>query len=82
MFGCGLPVLSAAYSCIDELIVEGRNGLLFDGARQLAGHLSRLLEGFPGPPDGPLSRLRAGVGAERGQTWDEAWQQHVLPLLG
>ena len=36
MFGCQLPVLAVRYACIDELVEDGRNGLLFDDATGLA----------------------------------------------
>jgi len=36
MFGCGLPVCSADYSCIQELVTPGDNGLLFQSPQQLA----------------------------------------------
>jgi hypothetical protein len=43
MFGCQLPVLAVRYACIDELVEDGRNGLLFDDAPGLAAKvLARL----------------------------------------
>ncbi len=36
MFGCGLPVLAVRYQCIDELVEENKNGLLFDDESSLA----------------------------------------------
>ncbi|KAK9809359.1 hypothetical protein WJX73_008651 [Symbiochloris irregularis] len=47
MFGSGLPVCAASYSCIDELVSEYRNGLLFTTAEQLADCLESMLTGFP-----------------------------------
>ena len=37
--GCSLPVCAASYACIGELVQDGRNGLLFSDAQQLAQHL-------------------------------------------
>ena len=39
MFGCSLPVCSADYSCIQELVTPGINGRLFSTPEQLADHL-------------------------------------------
>ncbi|RWW22302.1 hypothetical protein GW17_00013501, partial [Ensete ventricosum] len=36
MFGCGLPVCAASYSCIKELIKVEKNGLLFSSPSELA----------------------------------------------
>ncbi|GJD08845.1 UDP-glycosyltransferase TURAN [Galdieria sulphuraria] len=43
MFACGLPVLSYRYGCIDELIHQGKNGLLFENADELCDILFNLL---------------------------------------
>ncbi|ESQ35157.1 hypothetical protein EUTSA_v10007520mg [Eutrema salsugineum] len=42
MFGCGLPVCSVSYSCIQELVKDGRNGLLFSSSSELADQLLTL----------------------------------------
>jgi beta-1,4-mannosyltransferase len=47
MFGCGLPVCARAYSCINELVVERGNGLLFSSPSELADQLLELFQGFP-----------------------------------
>ena len=39
MFGCGLLVCSIRYACIDELVKENVNGLIFDDANHLAQQL-------------------------------------------
>ncbi|CAM8881341.1 unnamed protein product [Rhodiola kirilowii] len=39
MFGCGLPVCAASYSCIDELVKVEENGLLFSSSSELADEL-------------------------------------------
>jgi beta-1,4-mannosyltransferase len=39
MFGCGLPVCAASFSCIDELVKINNNGLLFSTSSELADEL-------------------------------------------
>ena len=72
MFGCGLPVLSARYACIDELVQENRTGLLFRDASQLAAGLQQLLDGFPARPSSLLAQLQVSF-----PFWLDhaAWQQ-------
>uniref|UniRef100_A0A453IWZ0 Glycosyl transferase family 1 domain-containing protein n=1 Tax=Aegilops tauschii subsp. strangulata TaxID=200361 RepID=A0A453IWZ0_AEGTS len=47
MFGCGLPVCAASFSCIEELVKVNRNGLLFSTSSELADELMMLFKGFP-----------------------------------
>jgi hypothetical protein len=54
MFGCDLPVCSADYSCIQELVTPDVNGRLFRTADELAGHF---LVSFPTEEESPLSPL-------------------------
>ncbi|KAI0638810.1 mannosyltransferase [Trametes polyzona] len=90
MFGCGLPVCALGFKCLDELVKDGVNGLVFHNAEQLATQLESLLRGFPSAP--ALASLRAsfqraaplsGSGAcdwEWG-TWAENWNHLMRPLL-
>jgi hypothetical protein len=47
MFGCGLPVFTASYPCISELVLHGVNGLHFSTSAQLAEQLESVFLGFP-----------------------------------
>ncbi|KIY62782.1 glycosyltransferase family 33 protein [Cylindrobasidium torrendii FP15055 ss-10] len=47
MFGCGLPVCALAFNCLDELVKDGVNGLIFNDADELVDQLDDLLSGFP-----------------------------------
>ncbi|KAJ8582989.1 glycosyltransferase family 33 protein [Rhizopogon salebrosus TDB-379] len=47
MFGCGLPVCALDFACLPELVKDGINGIIFQDAIQLAGHLETLLTYFP-----------------------------------
>nr|XP_042904648.1 chitobiosyldiphosphodolichol beta-mannosyltransferase isoform X2 [Parasteatoda tepidariorum]XP_042904653.1 chitobiosyldiphosphodolichol beta-mannosyltransferase isoform X2 [Parasteatoda tepidariorum] len=39
MFGCCLPVCAVSFNCIDELVKNGENGLVFTSAIQLSNQL-------------------------------------------
>ncbi|KAJ6573957.1 mannosyltransferase [Mycena vulgaris] len=59
MFGCSLPVCALDFDCLGELVKDGKNGLIFKNAVQLAEQIeaSTLLTGFPNCPR--LSELRS-----------------------
>ncbi|KAI0314260.1 beta-1,4-mannosyltransferase [Amylostereum chailletii] len=60
MFGCGLPVCALDFACLPELVRDGKNGLVFKDAHELAGHLETLLTGFP-KISPMLGKLRAAL---------------------
>ncbi|KAK9820133.1 hypothetical protein WJX72_006458 [[Myrmecia] bisecta] len=79
MFGCGLPVCAASYSCISELVAHGQNGMLFTTAQELADHWLHLFQGFPA--SGELQRLRKHVLASGAIGWSDSWGKVVKPLF-
>ncbi|KIM32767.1 glycosyltransferase family 33 protein [Serendipita vermifera MAFF 305830] len=89
MFGCHLPVCALDFSCLNELVKDGKNGLVFKDAQGLAGHLESLLLGFP--DSGKLDQLRASFSAPATSpsarsrhawgSWDENWDETVKPLV-
>ena len=81
MYGCGLPVCAAKYDCIGELVKDGRNGLLFGEAGQLADQLLTLFDGFPASPSRQLTSLTDAVAESGGPRWEDAWAQTVQPLI-
>ncbi|CAI0420467.1 unnamed protein product [Linum tenue] len=80
MFGCGLPVCAAAYSCIHELVEVGKNGLLFSSSSELADQLLMLFEGFPDKCN-TLASLRNGASEAGDSRWISEWEEHAKPLI-
>ena len=84
MFGCGVPVLSYNYSCIGELVQEGRNGWLFSNAAGLCQHLKSLFLDFPARQSTLLTKAQNSVRAaqqQKGSTWESCWEDCVLPVI-
>lgn len=90
MFGCGLPVCALDFACLDELVQDGQNGLVFTSADQLANQLMELLSGFPAEKT-KLDQLRSHFDASEGPrtssahrtwlSWEENWNAVIKPLL-
>lgn len=81
MFGCGLPVCAVSYSCINELVQEGVNGLLFWSSSELANQFLDLFKGFPHECD-LLRKLQSGALASGSSSrWADEWEKCVLPLV-
>ncbi|GMH58275.1 hypothetical protein TrST_g9596 [Triparma strigata] len=76
MFGGGVPVAAVGFECLDELVVDGKNGRVFKDWNELKGILKELL-GKEG--EGELERLRKGVG--QGLRWEENWDNIALPVI-
>ncbi|PWN52660.1 hypothetical protein IE53DRAFT_384879 [Violaceomyces palustris] len=49
MLGCGLAVCALDFNCLDELVQDGRNGLVFRDAEGLERQLESLLSLHPSP---------------------------------
>jgi len=81
MFGCGLPVAAIHYNCLDELVKDGVNGVVFKDGEELGDVLVDLLEGFPGQVDSRLGRFRDNLQEFRDLGWDQNWTQNALPLF-
>ncbi|KAI0668711.1 mannosyltransferase [Trametes maxima] len=92
MFGCGLPVCALGFACLDELVKDGVNGLVFHNAEQLATQLESLLRGFPSAPAlsalrtsfrqvSPLAATNTNARDWEWGTWAENWNHIMRPLL-
>ncbi|KAJ7596827.1 mannosyltransferase [Mycena floridula] len=93
MFGCGLPVCALDFDCLNELVIDDFNGLVFKGATQLSEQLVTLFDSFPN--SSKLSSLSATVQSATNQhspgtevsdrwhwgSWDENWAQTMRPLI-
>jgi beta-1,4-mannosyltransferase len=80
-FGAGLPVVAMDYGpCLEELLRDGENGLLFRNPTELAERLHDLLGRFPQTTP-LLDGLRAGVAREADVRWSDAWTAVARPLL-
>ncbi|KAH9855786.1 mannosyltransferase [Lenzites betulinus] len=92
MFGCGLPVCALGFKCLDELVKDGVNGLVFHNAEQLAAQIENLLRGFPSASAlaalrasfqraAPLASASTGTDDWEWGTWAENWNHTMRPLL-
>lgn len=75
MFGAGLPVLGwNKFDAWPELVVEGKNGMGFGDANEMAEKLAYLFS----PDHSMLARLKEGALAEGTRRWDDEWD----PIAG
>ncbi|KAK9844422.1 hypothetical protein WJX74_002223 [Apatococcus lobatus] len=79
MLGCGLPACAVAYSCINELVQHGANGVLFATAAELAQHWRHLLQGFPHNRD--LQKMAENILTGPVCHWQDAWEKIVKPVV-
>lgn len=80
MFGCGLPVCAFSYSCINELVKVGKNGLLFSSSSELADELLMLFRGFPNECNA-LDSLKNSAVEMGSRRWSTEWEEHAKPLI-
>ncbi|PWN20627.1 hypothetical protein BCV69DRAFT_249157, partial [Microstroma glucosiphilum] len=66
MLGCHLPVLALDFSCLDELIQHGYNGLKFSDEEQLVEGLESLLADFPHSSSSEIGSSEQGNWLVRG----------------
>ncbi|KAG9025446.1 mannosyltransferase [Tulasnella sp. JGI-2019a] len=87
-----LPMKVVDMFGLNELVIDGKNGLVFKDAQQLGSQLEMLLEGFPVTKE--LDRLRSSltVNTERMYhqargavepwcTWETNWDAKIRPLV-
>ncbi|KAF8776260.1 hypothetical protein HU200_003665 [Digitaria exilis] len=81
MFGCGLPVCAASFSCIEELVKVNKNGLLFSTSSELADELMMLFKGFPEDCNALKSLKEGAMSTASSSKWSTEWQTNALPLV-
>ncbi|XP_037419559.1 UDP-glycosyltransferase TURAN-like [Triticum dicoccoides] len=81
MFGCGLPVCAASFSCIEELVKVNKNGLLFSTSSELADELMMLFKGFPEECDTLKSLKDGALSTGSSSKWSNEWETNALPLV-
>lgn len=79
MFGSNLPVCAMSFECIDELVKENKNGLLFDDSDSLVKCLKMLLKDFPN--NSLLKQLKKGVNEFKKDDWRSNWNKNVKILF-
>ncbi|ESN99850.1 hypothetical protein HELRODRAFT_101462 [Helobdella robusta] len=80
MFGCHLPVCAVRYKCINELVVEGKSGWLFDDSKQLCQLFLDLLKGFT-TKSRRLEESRDWLRDHPIGDWDSNWKRNVDQLF-
>ncbi|EAX87302.1 glycosyl transferase, group 1 family protein [Trichomonas vaginalis G3] len=77
MIGAGLPLLSVRYSCIDELVHEGVDGLLFNDEQELANIIrSCFIEKTI-----DIEKIRKGSIEAGAEKWAGLWERAAKPVL-
>nr|XP_039249973.1 chitobiosyldiphosphodolichol beta-mannosyltransferase-like [Styela clava] len=80
MFGCGVPVAAIAFNCLEELVKDNINGVIFNNENTLHDQLCELLDGFPRNQQ-TLTNMRNNLKMFRQSTWSKNWDEIVLPLF-
>jgi len=82
MFGCGLPVAAKRFEAISELVVDGVNGVTFDGSPDLAKFITDWFADF-GTEEYRTrdAKYRAGVAAWSKDRWEETWNTVAKPVF-
>lgn len=82
MLGCGLPVLSYDYQCIEELVVPEKTGLLFKSDDTLSHQLFDTLfdEGGCARRCAMAKQIEAAFSTTK-MRWQETWERDALPYV-
>lgn len=81
MMGCHVPVCAISFQCVGELVVDGKNGKVFQNETELAATLFRLFgeDGEWRDGKGALSTWRDGIG--KMTRWKENWDSEAKNLI-
>lgn len=83
MFGCGLPVCAHNFKCLNELVVHGQNGFVFENYYELADQLKFWFKLFPSNPNLLQSKetFREKLQQFQDLRWRENWDTNALPVF-
>ena len=77
MIGAGLPLLSIKYNCIDELVHEKENGLLFENGESLAKVIQQCFV----DKSVDIEALKKGAMTSGEEKWDGIWNRVAKDVL-
>jgi len=81
MFGCGLPVAAVHYNCVDELVKDGINGVVFRDSDGLADALVCWFKNFTSEIDSRHKIFRENLHGFRNNSWKLNWTANALPIF-
>lgn len=83
MFGCGLPVCAQAYECLQELVVNGKNGFVFQDHTELTNLLQFYFKDFPfrGGRSQYHTQFEKELKSFQAIRWQENWLKHVSSVF-
>jgi len=76
LFGCGVPVCAIHFDAVDEVVIDGINGVIFKSSDELFRALMKLVS-----DDAELDRLRQGVRHLAWRSWTEEWDKLAKPIF-
>lgn len=77
MIGSGLPLISVKYFCIEELVQNNVNGILFEDAKELADVLEKIF--IKNEID--INELRRGAEKSGASKWEEVWNTSAKKVV-
>lgn len=81
MFGCGLPVCAIEYPCLNELVRDGENGMVFQTADDLADQLLSWFIGFPHHNESRRQIFKKELQVFQASRWHDLWIEVALPYF-
>jgi len=81
MFSARLPCLAYYYHCIEELVIDGTNGRLFNNQEDLANQLFDTLKGGFDSDTSVLSKYKRNLRDFGQDGWDQQWAKVMLPAV-
>lgn len=83
MFGCGLPVCAKEYKCLEELVIDKKNGFVFRNSIELANLLEFYFKDFPynGGRNQYQTQFEQKLKSFQALRWQENWLMHALPVF-